>query len=339
MVNLSNLLIAMTRVNVPKLNLVGRLVGSMFNWLGTYALTVIVFTIFLRLILLPIDYLQRYSGKKNAIKLKKIQPQIDRLQKQYGDNKELLNQKMMELQKKEGYSPFATCLPTIITMVIFFIMFSGLNSYTKYYEANEYNMLAEVYETTYNNEINNGGTATTASAKANDATLANYLENQQKFLWVKNIWQPDSWRAPFLSGQSTSLDVDIETGYDIVTGSIQDYYKKPNGRTVWNGYLILPVVIVGIMFLSTKLINKAAMEGQVQTEQTNQQTKMMNIIMPIMFGIFSVFYSTAFALYMLVNSVLSVGSTLLSTWIANIVVKKKGLEEAIDKTDKPSYMR
>ena len=99
---------------------------------GSVALGVVLFTVILKLITLPFDFISRSSMRKNSIKMEEMRPELEKLQKQYADNKDLYNQKMMALYKKNGYSMFGSCLPTIITLVIFIVAINAFNDYSRF---------------------------------------------------------------------------------------------------------------------------------------------------------------------------------------------------------------
>ena len=104
---------------------------------GSVALGIVLFTLILKLITLPFDYISRASMRKNNIIMENMRPELEKLQEQYADRKDLYNQKMMALYKKNGYSMFGACLPTILTLVIFIV---AINAFTKYsnYQNQEY---------------------------------------------------------------------------------------------------------------------------------------------------------------------------------------------------------
>jgi len=93
---------------------------------------VILFTLLLKLITLPFDFLSRASMRKNSLKMEEMRPELERLQKQYANDKNLYNQKMMALYKKNGYSMWGSCLPTILTLVIFIVAINGFNRYSQF---------------------------------------------------------------------------------------------------------------------------------------------------------------------------------------------------------------
>lgn len=99
---------------------------------GSVALGVILFTVLLKLITLPFDYVSRASMRKNSLKMEEMRPELEKLQRQYADNKQLYNQKMMALYKKNGYSMFGACLPTILTLVIFIVAINAFTDYSKF---------------------------------------------------------------------------------------------------------------------------------------------------------------------------------------------------------------
>ncbi len=114
----------------------GNFLVSTIAWLvkitSSVAVGVILFTLILKLITLPFDYISRSSMRKNSVRMEKMRPELEKLQKQYAGNKDLYNQKMMALYKKNGYSMFGACLPTIITLIIFIVAINAFTNYSHY---------------------------------------------------------------------------------------------------------------------------------------------------------------------------------------------------------------
>lgn len=114
----------------------GNIFADLMLWLVTVtssvAAGVVLFTLLLKLVTLPFDFMSRFSMRKNSIKMEQMRPELEKLQQQYANDKNLYNQKMMALYKKNGYSMFGACLPTIITLVIFIIAINGFSAYSNY---------------------------------------------------------------------------------------------------------------------------------------------------------------------------------------------------------------
>ena len=91
----------------------GNFLVVIINWLinltSSIAVGVILFTLILKLITLPFDFFSRVSMRKNSIKMEEMREDLEKLQKQYANDKNLYQQKMMALYKKNGYSAFGSC--------------------------------------------------------------------------------------------------------------------------------------------------------------------------------------------------------------------------------------
>jgi len=131
-------------------------INTLFN---NYGWSIIVFTLLIKLVLLPFDYKSRVGMRKTT----RIQPQVAALQKKYANDKEKLNAKMAELYKKEGVNPLSSCLPMLLTLPILFAMFTAMRMV-----ANEH-----LVQQTF------------AILQGNEPVLENWL-------WIKNLWMPDS---------------------------------------------------------------------------------------------------------------------------------------------------
>lgn len=88
-------------------------------YLIIYGIAIILFSIILRIILVPITISQQKSMKKTS----KIQKETQEIQKKYKNNQEKLNQEIMELYKREKMNPFSGCLSAIIQIVIILSVF------------------------------------------------------------------------------------------------------------------------------------------------------------------------------------------------------------------------
>ncbi|MBR1747613.1 MAG: membrane protein insertase YidC [Clostridia bacterium] len=319
--------------------LFGWIQGWSSNWglVGAFSVTVIMFTIFLKTIVMPFDVWQKQLTRSNAKKMEKMKPELEKITKQCGSNRELLMQKQRALYKKYKYSTFGACLPMIITLAIFFIVFGGFNSAVRMHNEKIYNDLEQIYDTAYNTTIESPEYAslTTAEKKAAATKKAEAAVKEsyksESFFWTKNIFVPDNWRNPIPSsseftgsGWGKSGVTGVDAGkYDIVMSALRSEY---DGQ--WNGYLILPILVlllnVASMFLN-KQPQQPAVAGQSEEQAKAQQTQMkvMQFIMPIMMLVFALFYSAAFTLYMFVNSFITTAFNL----IFNIVTKRIDAKE------------
>ena len=150
-----------------------------------YGWTIVVFTVLIRLVLMPLDYRSRKSMRKMST----ISAQTAALQKKYANDKDKLNRKMSELYKKEGVNPLSGCIPMLIQWPILIIMFNAMRSMTNDQTLNQvFQYLAH------------------PDAVANIESLS-----LDSWMWIKNIWQPDSLFASIIP-DSRSLSI---IGWDV----------------------------------------------------------------------------------------------------------------------------
>ena len=342
-----------------------------FGW------TVVLFTVVLRLILSPFDIWQKVIARKNSKAMERMRPQLEVLQERYADDKQRLQQEQMALYKKEKYSTFGMCLPTIITFVVFFVVFAGFRQMVGYQFAKDYKECVNAYDASISQQIeerkddasvirpNAGedgkydlddilktteGANFLAEARSNaqDAVYKVYYSDEQvkirSWLWIKNIFVSDNWAKSVPDFETVTGQSGMATSK--LTGITKDEYNVVMAKVLgtggygkggkWNGLLILPVLSIALSLLSTVLMSKAQgqppapapkAEGEAadQAKAQQQSMKMMQYIMPIMFGVFALFYSGAFALYMFTSSLCAILFQLTFNLIAKIVdVKREG---------------
>ena len=142
--------------NVIALDWLGKAIQWLIESCNSIGGGIIIFTLILKLITLPFDIVSRVSTKKNAIKMEKMRPELEKLQRQYANNKELYQRKMQELYKTNGYSAFSACLPSLLTMIIFIVVIGQFSTYSNYANFGVLCKMAEKYSETVENydEVN-----------------------------------------------------------------------------------------------------------------------------------------------------------------------------------------
>ncbi|HEX6150808.1 membrane protein insertase YidC [Nocardioides sp.] len=102
-----------------------------WTWIGldesggaSWALSIIGLTVVIRAALIPL-FVKQIKASRN---MQLIQPKVKELQKKYGHDREKLGQETMKLYRESGTNPFASCLPILLQMPIFFALFGVLNN-------------------------------------------------------------------------------------------------------------------------------------------------------------------------------------------------------------------
>ena len=92
------------------------------NYVGNWGVSIIVFTLLLKLLLFPVTA----KGFVSMANMRKVMPKMKELQDRYANDKQKLSQEMMTLYKKEGANPLGGCLPMIAQMPFFIGFFFAL---------------------------------------------------------------------------------------------------------------------------------------------------------------------------------------------------------------------
>jgi YidC/Oxa1 family membrane protein insertase len=136
----------------------------------TVVLSIVLFTVLIRLITHPLTLQQQRSTKA----MQELQPEIEKLKKKYANDREKLSQAQMELYKQAGINPMGGCLPLLIQLPIILGLYSAI---TTALGGSPYQLLE------LHNRILIPG-------------LASEIPLQNQFLWL-NLAQPDP--TPFLA--------------------------------------------------------------------------------------------------------------------------------------------
>ena len=129
------------------LNWIGRLISWLIRGVGTVGVGIIIFSLCLKIVVLPFDVYQRISMRKQNQKMKDQKERMEKLQKQYANDKQMYNQKLMEMYRENGISMFSSCLPMILSMVIFIVAINAFNAYAQFSTIDNYNHMVDAYKT------------------------------------------------------------------------------------------------------------------------------------------------------------------------------------------------
>ncbi len=111
-----------------------------YGYAGNFGLAIIAFTILMRLILFPLAQ----ASFKSMAKMKKLQPDMQRLKETYPNDRQKMQQELMALYKKEGANPVAGCLPILVQIPIFFSLYKVLFVTIEMYHAPFYGWIHDL---------------------------------------------------------------------------------------------------------------------------------------------------------------------------------------------------
>ena len=100
-------------------NLFGYILNFLYNILQNYGMAIILFSILIKLLMMPLSIKQQKSMEKSA----ELQGKLKKINDKYKGNQEKINMETMQLYKNENVSPFSGCLSSIAQILILFAVF------------------------------------------------------------------------------------------------------------------------------------------------------------------------------------------------------------------------
>ena len=271
-------------------NLFGYILNFIYELVQNYGLAIIIFSVLLKLILLPLSIKQQKTMKKTA----KIQAKVKDLQEKYKNDQMRMNQEMMDLYKKENMSPFSGCLSSIIQIILLFAIFGLVRSPLTYMKKVDMDTINNYKTEMQQNEK-------TISASYPEISILKYV-NENK-------------------GTEDSLYINMEFfGLDL-SNIPQENLNNP---TVY----IIPALYVLTSLASMKLTTKMTQNSnrkdeiiEIKKEEDNkesdpqdmatQMNKSMSWFMPVMSVTIAIIAPLGLALYWLVNNILMIAERLI----------------------------
>lgn len=301
-------------------NIFGYLLNFIYHFVNNYGLAMILFTLVIKILMLPLSIKQQRMLKKSN----KMQEKLKVLQFKYKNNPEKLNQEMMNLYKEEKMNPFGGCLSSIVQFILLISIFYMVRSPLTYMKKMDTEVL-----NTYVQQLKDDGKTISAAYPEID------LLRESTYLAEKN---PEDENAKNLALNMNFLGLDLSK---IPQQNLSD----------WTVYII-PVLYILSSFVSIKINSnmqskakgeksdvidvtenkkdkeKAEKESEskdlvkVENEEEEfdamaQTNKMMSWMVPIMSVSISLVAPLGLALYWLVNNI----TNILERLILNKVIK------------------
>jgi YidC/Oxa1 family membrane protein insertase len=289
--------------------LFGYILNALYNLINNYGIAIIIFSILLRLILIPITIKQQKSMKKSA----KLQEEMKNIQEKYKNNPEKLNQETMELYKRENMNPLSGCsgclsviLQFIIIISVFWLVSQPLTYMKKVNNSELFNEYKEKIEQEQQSENN----STYKSYK--EITIINNVEEDYQEI-IEQLKDENIENREELENKKEQLE---ELRINMKFLGI-DLSKVPNkNMNDWKVYVI-PVLYVITSFISIKIStsiqnNKNTNdEKPEELESMEQMNKTMSYMIPIMSIYIAFIAPLGLALYWLISNVLMIFERLL----------------------------
>ena len=295
-------------------NIFGYALNIIYEIVKNYGLAIILFSILLKLLLLPLTIKQQKTLKKSQ----KLQVKLKEIQDKYSNNPEKLNQEMMDLYKRENMSPFSGCLSSILQIILLLAMFYLVSkplTYMKKVDSEEIN--------TYKEAIVQEQGENSISTTYPEISIIKYINQKQDnpeenntevggnvdnttVETTENVVDTEELEEKVKINEDLYINMNF-LGVDL-SSIPKDNYKDWKVFIIPLLYIISSCVSIKLTQIQTKQPEKKEDEKKKDEEpdMTAQMNKSMTWMMPILAVSVSLVAPLGLALYWLINNILMI---------------------------------
>lgn len=273
----------------------GFIISTIYDIVQNYGLAIILFTIIVKLILLPLQIKSQKAMKKQQ----KVQPIIAELQKKYANDQQRLQTEMMKVYKENNVSMTGGCLPLLIQMPILFGLYNVIQRPLTYIKGIDFTnaavlesvkqVISEMTEKFPDVIGNVANIAAEQIGKTYQIQLSNWSELLGRtaelgwdvnfnFLGIDLSKIPSASLAPILSGNFSDMSTVL--------------------------LILIPALAIFTTWLSMKQTQSTAPKTNSAADDTAQSmSKSMSMMMPIMTGFFTFTLPSGIGIYWIISSI------------------------------------
>jgi YidC/Oxa1 family membrane protein insertase len=305
----------------------GWILELFYKVLGNYGFAIILFTVFIKLCLLPLDLKQR----KSMAKTQRIQPLLNEIQRKYANDKEKQSQETMKLYKKYGINPMGGCLPMLIQLPIILALYWVVRkpiAYMMGIDASEIWRIADAFNTWAASNIEllpetlkDIIPVTYQKGMGNANTFGNYEIQiaQMLFRYPQILQHPAilSWDNALNPIDFRFLGIDLSAVPNLNT-FFGMFIGKTSNLTLDTALLWIIPIFAGLSSWLTssitspmpkkdkKAILSEAEKAQANASPTNDTMRSMTAIMPIFSAWFAFTLPAAVGLYWIISNLIQI---------------------------------
>jgi YidC/Oxa1 family membrane protein insertase len=264
---MQSLIKAIGKIFQPLLDAVGGVLAFFYSIIPSYPVDVALLTIVIMALLTPLTV----KSTKNMAAMQALGPEMKKLQQKYkgAENRAQMNEEMMKLYKEHNVNPASGCLPMLLQMPAFFILYSVIRGITN-----------------------------TVTVPAHTVKVAGFTQNV-----------PEKVTAiPRYIGVHTKMYQDIVAAHGQLNSFGMDFAQKllshHSSIFVAIPFLLLVVGSVGLQYLQMARLNAR----NPQAAQANPQAAMLQKYMPLIFGFIYINVAAILNVYFIVSSAIRIAT-------------------------------
>lgn len=289
-------------------NIFGYVLNFIYNLVKNYGVAIIIFSVLVKLLMIPISIKQQKTMKKST----KIQKKMKEIQFKYKNNPEQLNQATMELYKSENMSPFSGCFSAIVQIILLFAVFYLVRSPLTYMKKIDGDVVDKYAKIIRENDLSTNSAYPQIEIIREIDNIRNLRNN------INDNEEQNAYLSEINDDELDSLYINMDfLGLNLA--------QVPTRSSDWKAYII-PVLYVLVSIISMRITNPTTKKQEEPEENENeksltkpeddfdpmaQMNKNMNMMFPIMYVAVALVAPLGLALYWLMNSLLMIIERLL----------------------------
>ncbi len=279
----------------------GFIIEFIYSLVSNYGLSIILFTILIKLVLLPLTIKSQKAMKKQQ----RIQPIMQQLQAKYANDQEKLQREMMKLYKENNISMTGGCLPMLIQMPILVGLYQVIQKPLSFLAGVDW-AAADVINKVIDLQARMATQFPDIIGKLTGYTMEQLANNAQI--------QLSKW-SEILNGTTDPWVLNFNfLGLDLSNAPAQAISYLVSGQ--FGELRVIMLLLIPILAVAATILSNKVMQAQTQAkdpdgktkqpDSATQMTKSMTMLMPIMTGFFTFTLPSGLGIYWIISSLVQV---------------------------------
>jgi len=281
-------------------NALGSMLAWFESWSGSYAIALLFYALIFKVIFVPFAIKQQ----KNQIAMARLTPKIELIKAKYRGRvdrvtQQKMQQEIMELQQKEGYSPFSGCLPMLIQLPLIIFLYNVIRKPLSYISKASEGLINFL-----NNDINPDATS------VNEITLISQIQEK---LAKDPAYLLDTYYTN-AEGVIERLSIDSIPNFNLWGQSLANNPKVSMLATSAWWIVLIPVLAAFLQWFTmwiTRKFNSNPMTAVSQDSQSQMSMRIMDLIFPLMTLFLAFTFPGMLGLYWIYQSLIAMVQTII----------------------------
>ena len=241
-----------------------------YGFWPNYAIAISLLTLSIMIILLPLTL----KGTRSMLAMQNLQPELKKLQNKHRDDRQKLNEEVMKFYKENNINPMSGCLPLLLQMPVFFVLYRTLAGLT--------------LRAPYGQDM--------GSAVARSASGAN-----------GGVYSEFGFFYPHHLDKSSQLFIDLHSTNKMLSFGVD--LAQSAQQAFGNGLVrAMPYIVLVLLVTATSYYQQKQIAGRnTGAASVNPQQQMLMKIMPLFFAFISLTLPAGIVVYFLVSNAFRIG--------------------------------